>query len=1010
MNRPTGTVTFLFTDIEGSTQLWERHPEWMQRAHKRQEKIIRDAVAAHNGYAYKMIGDAFQIAFATARDALEAAIDAQHALNTESWGDIGAIRVRMALHTGVTEERGDDYVGPVLNRVARLMSAGHGGQILVSDAVQSLVRDRLALGITLLDLGERRLKDLTRAEHVYQVVSPDLPSDFPPLRTLDTLPNNLPIQLTSFIGREKEIAEVKRWLETSRLVTLTGAGGCGKTRLATQVAADLLESFDDGAWFVELAPLADPALVVQVVATTFGLQEGTGRSLETALKDYLREKNLLLVLDNCEHLIQACAQFASMFLNASPHLKILATSREALGVAGETVYRVPSLAVPDPQHLPPIEALSQYDAVRLFIDRAISVHSTFTVNNHNAPAVAQICHRLGGIPLAIELAAARVKIFSAEEIEARLDDRFRLLTGGSRTAMPRQQTLRALIDWSYDLLSEPERVLLSRLSVFAGGWTFDAAETVCSLQNAEGSDGNQPTANHLLPTDILDLLSHLIDKSLVLAEEQDGATRYRMLETIRQYAREKLFELGEGEQVRERHLEFFAKFAEEADAKLNGADQVVWLNRLESEHDNLRAALQWSIESQGLDRTNWDWGLRLAGALGQFWHKHSHWSEGRRWLKETLNTSKDASSSVRANVLNEAGYFAMWQNDHKEAWTFFEQSLALYREQNDKGNIAQVLFRLGISLEDQGDYVRAIQTVEESLNLRQQIGDKSGVSYSLHLLGEIARDQGNYSRARQFLEKSLALSRELADKWEIGLNLGTLAEIALRQGEYELASTLCEESLALWRELGDKRMLGVSTHKLGLAACGKGDQTLARDLLQKALRLLLELRDRYKITQILEGLAKIASAEGNAERAARILGAAEALRQAANLPLPPSERTDYEHDITALRAKLDEAAFSNVWAEGRAMTMEQAVEYALAEQVEPSHPIASAQSHDPNALTPREIEVLRLALAGLSDAKIAEKLVISRRTVNTHLSSTYSKLGVNSRSAATRYALDHKLI
>ncbi|MDE3090708.1 MAG: AAA family ATPase, partial [Chloroflexota bacterium] len=381
------------------------------------------------------------------------------------------------------------------------------------------------------------------------------------IMAVDSFSTNLPLQLTSFIGREHEIAEVKRLLASTRLLTLTGSGGCGKTRLALQIAADSREDCADGAWLVELAPLTGPALVAQAVAAIFGLQEGTRRPLETALKEYLREKNLLLVLDNCEHLIAACAQFADTFLHACPHLKILATSREALSVAGEAAYRVPSLAVPDPQHLPPIESLSRYDAVRLFIDRAISVQSTFNLNNHNAPAVAQICSHLDGIPLALELAAARVKIFSAEEIEKRLDDRFRLLTGGSRTALPRQQTLRALIDWSFDLLSAPERVLLSRLSVFAGGWTFDAAEAVCSDQlivnsnqfTVNSDQSTVSTVHRLLLTDILDLLSHLIDKSLVLAEEHDGVARYRMLETIRQYAHDKLDATDEAEWVRNRH-------------------------------------------------------------------------------------------------------------------------------------------------------------------------------------------------------------------------------------------------------------------------------------------------------------------------------------------------------------------------------------------------------------------------------------------------------------------------
>ncbi len=608
-NRPTGTVTFLFTDIEGSTKLWEHHPNAMKSALARHDALTRDAIEKHRGHVFKTVGDAFCAAFATASDALVSACAAQRALYAENWGSIGALRVRMALHTGVTEERGDDYVGPILNRVARLLSAGHGGQTLLSLVTAELVRDHLPEGVTLRDLGEGRLKDLDRPEHIFQLVTPDLPSEFPPLKTLDTLPNNLPIQLTSFIGREREIEAVRRLLSTTRLLTLTGSGGVGKTRLALQAAVDMLEAFADGVWLVELAPLSNPALVSHSVATVFSVREDKGRPLMNALQEYLRTKNLLLILDNCEHLLDACAQLVDTLLRTCPGLKIIASSREALGVAGETPFRVPSLSLPDPRQLPTIENLTQFDAVQLFIERAIAVKPDFQVTNANAPAVAQVCHRLDGIPLAIELAAARVKGLAVEQIAARLDDRFRLLTGGSRTALPRQQTLRTSIDWSYDLLSEKERVLLRRLSVFVGDWTLEAGEVVCIDNDSEASE-------------VLDLLLRLVDKSLVVVEEQEGEARYRLLETIRQYARDKLLESGEAEQVRARHLEFFLTFAEKARPALRGIEQLKLLNRQRSEYENLRTAIVWALGDSDIKDTlrsngKTESGLRLVYALEQ---------------------------------------------------------------------------------------------------------------------------------------------------------------------------------------------------------------------------------------------------------------------------------------------------------------------------------------------------------------------------------------------------------
>src|SRR3972149_1042610 len=607
---PSGTVTFLFTDIEGSTRLWEEYHEAMKRALGRHAAVLRAAIGTNRGHIFKTVGDAFDAVFPTAPGALAAALAAQRALIAEPWEVPGGPRVRMALDTGVAEERDEDYFGPTLNRTARLLAAAHGGQILLSRTTYELVRDALPADVTLRDLGGHRLKDPTRPERIFQVVAADVPGDFPPIKSLNTLPNNLPIQLTSFVGREREIASVKHHLATDRLATLTGAGGAGRTRRALQVAAELLESYQDGVWLVQLESLADPALVPQIVASAVGVRE-EHRPLVETVADFLHPKSLLLVVDNCEHLLVACAQLAETFLRRCPQLRILATSQEPLGVAGEATYRVPSLSMPDAKQAPDPESLTQYEAVRLFAERAALSKRDFALTGGNALAVAQLVRRLDGIPLSIELAAARLRALSVEQIVARLDDRFRLLT-----AVPRHQTLKATMDWSYELLSEAERAMLRRVPVFAGGWTLEAAETVCAGEGIE-------------PREVLDLLALLVRKFLVLGWEEDhGGPRYRLLETVRQYGRERLVESGEDEALGRRPRDWYLRSAEEAEPGLQEPQQEIWLDRLEAEHDNLRAALEWCRTRED----NPEYGLRLAGGPGEVRGGRGGWGGGRAWL------------------------------------------------------------------------------------------------------------------------------------------------------------------------------------------------------------------------------------------------------------------------------------------------------------------------------------------------------------------------------------------
>ncbi|MBI5714097.1 MAG: tetratricopeptide repeat protein [Chloroflexi bacterium] len=816
---------------------------------------------------------------------------------------------------------------------------------------------------------------------------------------------NLPNPLTSFIGREKEIRTLKELLATTRLLTLSGAGGCGKTRLAIEIASRCARGDDspnrlykNGVWWVDLSTLSEPSLVPQSVANVFDLQETPDTPLLKLLANFLREKELLLVLDNCEHLIDASARLAETLLNALPKLQILATSREALNVTGETVWHVPSLAVPNAEHLPPLNQLTQYDAIKLFVQCAAAIAPNWKLDG-NARAVTQICARLDGVPLAIELAAARLKTLSAEQIAERLNDRFHLLTSGSRTALPRQQTLRAAIDWSFDLLSEPERVLLSRLSVFAGGWTFDAAECVWA-------DSVPASKGRMKGDDILDLLSHLIDKSLILAEEHDSVTRYRMLETIRQYANEKLLESGESERVRDRHLEYFLKLVEETELKLRGATHLTWLNHLETEHDNLRAALDWSQESE----RGAEWGLQLAATLSRFWDLRGYLREGRERISSALAHSQHLGRTVaRGKAFCGGAELAYRQSDYLVARPLANEALAIYRELSDKQGIADTLSVLGYIGEEEGDYDTPAGLYKETLALNRELENEHGIATALQNLGWVALRLGQNALANSQFEEALAINRRLEDKRKTTFTLSGLAEVAARQGKLEVASRLIEECLALRREIGHKWGIGGSLGMWAWIAMHQRDWDTALIRLRESIGVRKEIGDKGGIAWCLERLAEVAMENNALARAVQIFGAASALRGSMGSVIDPVDQPEHDLRIATLHKKLNEENYSAVWNAGRTMTMEQAIEYALAEQVE-VQPSASAQPHDPNALTPREIEVLRLAQAGLSDAKIAEKLVISRRTVNTHLSSIYSKLGVNSRSAATRYALDHKLI
>ena len=911
---PSGTVTFLFTDIEGSTSLLRQLGDRYADALADYRQLLRDAFRARGGQEVDTQGDAFFIAFPRARDALAASIAAQRATAAHTWPDGAKLRVRMGLHTGEPLSADTGYVGMDVNRAARVCAAAHGGQILVSEATRILVEEDLPEGVSLRDLGEHRLKDLARPQRLFDVIVADLSVDFPPLKSLNVLPNNLPTQLTSFIGRGREIAEIKGLLSQARLLTLTGPGGAGKTRLAIQVAADVLEGFKDGVWMAELASLSDPDLVAQAVASAVNVREQPGRPILSTLSDYLRHKHLLIVLDNCEHLLAACASLANALLRACPNLSILATSREALGIAGETSWRVPSLSLPDPERLPALESLSTFEAVRLFIDRAVAALPTFTVTSENAPWIAQVCHRLDGIPLAVELAAVRVKSLSVEQIAARLDDRFRLLTSGSRAALPHHQTLRAAMDWSYDMLSEPERIELRRLAVFASGFALEAAEAV---SEGDGVDAFE----------VLDLVVRLVDKSLVVAEEQGGKVRYRLLETVRQYGRERLGESAETEAVKRRHRDWYLEFAERVGPNLFGAEQAVWFDRLEVEQGNLRAALTWSIENEAIEAAS-----RLVAVLWRFWAVRGYFEEGSGWLEAVLEAAKrssDAPPALRAKALNAAGYLALSRGGFATARALLEESLAIQRQLGDRASIAASLSNLGTVAVREGDMVKAGSLLDEGLAIRRELGDKAAIAGALDDLGTAMIERGETTAAHALLDEGLAIRRELGDKAGIAASLNNVGMVAIQRGDYATARSLLEESVLLCQEVGDKWLHAVALGTLGDLARAEGDLAAARVRYEESLAVYRQLEDVRGAAYGLEGLAAVACAQGQHKRAAQLFAAAAAIREAGSVPLRTSERAGHERDVAAARAGLGEEKFNSTWAEGRAMTRELAIEYAM---------------------------------------------------------------------------------
>jgi predicted ATPase/class 3 adenylate cyclase len=1058
---PGGTVTFLFTDIEGSTALWQRHAKAMPAALARHEAIVRQVIAARGGVVFKTIGDAVCAAFASAPQALAAALDAQRALHAEPWDAFAQLedsqspielRVRMALHTGTAELHAGEYAGFALSRVARILTAGHGGQVLLSQSTYELVRNHRSPEAALRDLGAHRLKDLNLPERIFQLVAPGVLAEFPPLRTVDTRLHNLPAQPTALIGREREIATVGDLLRRDdvRLLTLTGPGGTGKTRLAAQAVTELALTpspapvatgagsqssspprlpqrerasggegrFPDGIFFVNLAPISDPNLVATTIAHTLGLVETADKPIEARLRAFLESKQLLLLLDNFEQVLDAAPLVADL-LAAAAGLKVLVTSRATLHLYGEHEFSVPPLALPP---LPLALAwergaggegdLTQYEAVRLFIARARAAKADFTVTNANAPAVAEICHRLDGLPLAIELAAARIKQFAPETLLTRLGSRLQVLTGGPRDLPTRQQTLRNTIDWSYNLLDESEQALFRRLGVFVGGCTPAAAAVLSSEFQVLSSD--QPnlelkTQNSEL--DILDGLAALVNQSLLRQEEGlDGEPRFVMLETVREYALERLAANNELEEMRRRHAEYFMALAEAAEPVLKGHQMVAWLDRLEAELDNIRAALSWGLKSGEVETT-----ARLDAALCRFWDLRDYLPEAVTRLETALTHSDALPPAVRAktfavmgkllltlefrvhdkqsqalwtaslalyralndqqgiaNVLADMGWAAAAGSDTGKAMPLLEESLALFRALDDNYGSAWALLWLGVAASDERNYPVAQMHLTESLAHARAAGDQWSIAWALCMLGANASEQGDYATARAFHEERLEVERALKHKQGISASLLSLGQIAQAQQDYTAAYTFYEQSLTLWEEIradaafvetcffmgnlafeqgdyaiahswydktltlardsGDRLGAAWSLINLASVAWQQGDSPRATTCFTESLAICRELEYKQGIAQCLRGFVGLASESRKAVYAARLCGAIEVVEQSSDSfhpSQPLKDRIHYDRTIAAIRAQLDEATFAAAWAEGRQMTLEEAIAEAL---------------------------------------------------------------------------------
>jgi predicted ATPase/class 3 adenylate cyclase len=865
---PTGAVTFLFTDIEGSTRLLQALGDRYETLLADHCQIIRNAIAEGGGTEVNTEGDSFFAVFPSPDRAVQASADAQRRLAAHAWPEGAAVRVRMGLHTGDGRLGGTDYVGLDVHRAARIAGAGNGGQVLVSDATRALVEPALPEGIGLRDLGAHRLKDLARPERIFQLEIAGLSSDFAPIRTLDAHPNNLPVQLTSFVGRDAEIAAVRKLVDEARLVTLTGPGGTGKTRLALQVAAERLGDHPDGVFFVELAAITDPGLVPSGIAATLRIREAVDRPLVETLKEDLRDKAMLLVLDNFEQVTDA-APIVSELLTSAAKLHVLITSRAVLHLQGEHEFAVPPLRIPDPAKLPTLEALSSYEAVTLFVERAMALRPDFSVTNESVAAVAEIVARLDGLPLAIELAAARTRILSPQAILGRLGSRLAFLGGGARDLPARQQTLRGAIDWSYELLEAPEQGLLRRLAVFAGGVSLEAVEAICTPQD--------------LGIDALEGLTSLVEQSLVRqAESASDQPRFEMLETIREFAAEQLQASGEAAELARRHAVYFTGMAEAAEPELTRGPEAG--ARLSQDPDNFRAALQWAIDNDEAEI-----GLRLGFALWRFWQQRGQLGEGRNWFDRLLAVPGAAAQTIaRAKGLTGAAGIAYWQNDYASAGAWYDEAESIFRELDDKPGLTDALFNTASMAAIAGDVPAALAGFAEGERLAREAGDDHEVMRFVGAEGYGAFMTDELAAARPLLDEALMLAEKTGDRFAIGGGHHMVAQVARLEERHDDAA----------------------------------------DHYRSAIRAMHELGDAASMTEPLQGLAAVLIARGQAEQGVRLLAAHAAIRERIGGG-PPPEWLRLGDPLAEARASLGEDDYQAAWKAGQAMTVEATVAEAL---------------------------------------------------------------------------------
>jgi predicted ATPase len=875
--RPVGTVTLLFTDIEGSTKLLQVLGDGYVHALAEHRRVLREVFSAHSGFEVDTQGDAFFYAFAGARTAVTAAAEAQRALLG------GPVRVRMGVHTGDPLLTDEGYAGMDVHRAARIAAAGHGGQVLLSEQTKKLLDD----GVEVRDLGLHRLKDLQAAERIYQLGN----AAFPPLKSLNQ--TNLPIQPTPFLGRELELEEVLRIVRRDdvHMLTLTGPGGSGKTRLALQAAAEVVDEHRDGVWFASLAALTDPALVIGTISRALGLREAAGETSEQALERHLQAKQMLLVIDNVEHLLPAAASTLGRLSAAFPQLTLLITSREPMRLGAEHEYPVASMLIGE--------------AVVLFVERAQALRPAFELRADTRATVEAICKRVDRLPLAVELAAAWIKLLSVDKLLERLEQRLPLLVGGTRDAPERQRTLRATIEWSYQLLNEPEQRLLAHLSVFTGGCELSAAEEVC------GSN--------------LETLASLVDKSLLRADAHaDAEQRYTMLETIREFARERLEHSGAAEMLERKRALYFLELAERADPELKQRHQGIWLARHEAEHDNLRGSLEWAL-GHGEPEV----ALRISAALWMFWYMRGHVSEGRRWLNRALAVADRAATRARAKALDGAGYLAGEQGADEEALVLLRESLACAREVGSPDDVATAATHLSVYVV-WGDLVESLALGEEAVTAARLAGDRYTLAVAYNNLGEVARIAGDNARATAMYEQGYLLRKELDDASRLALSMVNLGEMALIAGDIDRASALISEGLELARAIGDKRHITFALQDLGWVALVQQRYDESRSLLREAIALSHELGHKGYIVVSLLALAGATAADGDAPTAARLAGAAHAHRALLHLYPSFADAGIHQRHLDAARASCAEDVWATAWREGVEMDLDQAIDLALA--------------------------------------------------------------------------------